>query len=103
MKTTLFLFSIAISTFLCGCKSFEIGRENMHTIPLVPREYDIVGTIRAEAASTKKEVTYDGILKSAREKYGADVDVINIRIDKMAKLFKKMDYLIINAYVIRYK
>ena len=79
----------------------EISRVN-----LVAKEYEIVGTIRQESSTKSKKVTYDGLLELAREKYGKDVDIMNIKIDTKQKkgLFSKKQkpYLIINAYVIKY-
>lgn len=99
-KATLIVF-LALSSMLIGCKSFEMGREMYRNVPMEVKDYDIVGTVRIEGKTNKKEVTYDGLLKEARSLYGEKVDVVGIKIDKMFKTGKP--YFIINAYAIKYK
>lgn len=98
------LLFLSILFFTLGaCKSYQMGKE-YHRMELIPREYDIVGTIRVDNKDGKKSLTYDGLLKKAREKYGENVDIINVKIDKASKLGGKGDsFTIINAYAIRYK
>ena len=97
----LFLVVGGMAIGLASCKSFEMGREMHRSIPLVEKDYDIVGTVRVEGKVGKKGPTYDGLLKEARSKYGADVDVVGMKIDKMQR--GDTPFLIVNAYVVKYR
>lgn len=103
-SVVLLIVVLAVAT---SCKSYEMGAQ-MNRVELAPIEYDVVGSVRVEGLNTSNKSTYDGLLKAAREKYGEDVDVINIKTDKMSKkglIFKKKvkSYMILNAHVIKYK
>lgn len=83
-----------------GCKTYSIGGESGKQISVVQRNYEIKGTVRVEGKVGKNEATYDGLLKSAREKYGQDVDVINIKIDRAKR--EKTEWIIMNGYAVKY-
>ncbi len=95
----LVIFHLA-SIYLTGCKTYSLGDSHGTRIELEKKEYVILGPVRVEGKSRRKEITYDRILSAAREKYGVEnADVINIKIDKV----KNGKIFIINGYAIKYK
>jgi hypothetical protein len=101
MKRITLLAIAAVAISISGCKTYQIGGEAGTQIPVVQREYDIKGTVRVEGVMGKNEATFDGLLKAAREKYGQDVDVINVKIDRAER--GKKTWLILNGYAVKYK
>jgi hypothetical protein len=97
---------VLYSTFVIGllslgaCKTYQIGSEVGKQIAVQPREYEIKGPVRVEGVVGKDEATFDGLLKAAREKYGPDVDVINVKVDRAER--GKKTWLIMNGYAVRY-
>lgn len=85
---------------IAGCKIYTMGGENGKQISIVQRDYEIKGTVRVEGKVGKNEATYDGLLKTAREKYGQDVDVINIKVDRAKR--EKDEWIIMNGYAVKY-
>lgn len=77
-----------------------MGAEAGKQISIVQKDYEIKGTVRVEGLEGKNEATYDGLLKAAREKYGQDVDVINVKIDRAQNDKKK--WIIMNGYAVKY-
>jgi hypothetical protein len=95
---TLFLLSL-LFTFSSCRRTYEMGTDVRH-IPVIVKDYEIVGTVRIESKIGKSEATYDGLLQKARGQYGEKVDIANVKIDKLAK---SSNWIILNAYVIKYK
>lgn len=90
---------IAVAVLAVGITSCAPSRKVERSVEIPIRlekaEYDIVGTFRKK--TRRGTYTYDVILRDARKKYGKDVDVVNIKVDKKRKK------AIVNGYVIRYK
>lgn len=100
MKKIIYLFSITILFSISACKVYQMGGEVGKQISVVKRDYEIKGPVRVEGLEGKNEATYDGLLKAARDKFGPDVDVINIKIDRASK--DKKVWIIMNGYAVRY-
>ena len=101
MKKVILLTAVALLFIITSCKTYELGGEVGKQISVVPRDYEIKGPIRIEGREGKNAGTYDGLLKAARDKYGSDVDVINVKIDGSAK--GKKSWYIMNGYAVKYK
>lgn len=99
MKNRQIIIIIAAAALAVGITSCAPSRKVERSVEIPIRlekaEYDIVGTFRKK--TRRGTYTYDVILRDARKKYGKDVDIVNIKVDKKRKK------AIVNGYVIRYK
>lgn len=94
------IFKITILCFaLSSCSSIKTGYSNSATT-IIEKDFDVLGNVRIEIASD--DYKYDSLMKAAIEKYGENIDIINIKADYPLK-FSIRDKTIYNALVIRFK
>lgn len=98
-KSKIILLVLLVMTLISCRRTYEMGTDIRH-IPIISKEYEIVGTVRIESKIGKSDATYDGLLQKARSQYGNEVDIANVKIDKLTK---SSSWIILNAYVIKYK
>ena len=95
MKTKFLLIALTAAVGLSSCGASRKTESSVEMpLKLEKADYEVVGTFRTK---TRNKYTYDLILRDARKKYGKDVDIVNLKVDR------KRNKVVVNGYVIRYK